>query len=62
MEKQPKLDYSDIKFKDNGKLKLIIVRLLKKPSDHNANRGGKEGLSADLSHKKSMITFGIPVR
>ena len=25
MEKQPKLDYSDIKFKDNGKLKLIIV-------------------------------------
>ena len=23
MEKQPKLDYSDIKFKDNGKLKLI---------------------------------------
>ena len=23
--KQPKLDYSDIKFKDNGKLKLIIV-------------------------------------
>ncbi|KEJ73561.1 hypothetical protein AC37_5006 [Escherichia coli 6-175-07_S3_C2] len=38
------------------------MRLLKKPSDHNANRGGKEGLSADLSHKKSMITFGIPVR
>ena len=25
MEKQPKFDYSDIKFKDNGKLKLIIV-------------------------------------
>ena len=25
MEKQPKLDYSDIKFKNNGKLKLIIV-------------------------------------
>ena len=25
MEKQPKLDYSDIKFKDNGKLKLIII-------------------------------------
>ena len=25
MEKQPKLDYSDINFKDNGKLKLIIV-------------------------------------
>ena len=24
MEKQPKFDYSDIKFKDNGKLKLII--------------------------------------
>lgn len=25
MEKQPKLDYSDIKFKNNGKLKLTIV-------------------------------------
>ena len=25
MEKQPKFDYSDIKFKNNGKLKLIIV-------------------------------------
>ena len=25
MQKQPKFDYSDIKFKDNGKLKLIIV-------------------------------------
>ena len=25
MEKQPKLDYSDIKFKNDGKLKLIIV-------------------------------------
>ena len=25
MEKQPKFEYSDIKFKDNGKLKLIIV-------------------------------------
>ena len=25
MNKQPKFDYSDIKFKDNGKLKLIIV-------------------------------------
>ena len=25
MKKQPKFDYSDIKFKDNGKLKLIIV-------------------------------------
>ena len=25
MEKQPKFDYSNIKFKDNGKLKLIIV-------------------------------------
>mgnify|MGYP002516694251 CR=1 FL=1 len=25
MTKQPKFDYSDIKFKDNGKLKLIIV-------------------------------------
>lgn len=25
MDKQPKFDYSDIKFKDNGKLKLIIV-------------------------------------
>ena len=25
MEKQPKFDYSDIKFQDNGKLKLIIV-------------------------------------
>ena len=25
MNKQPKFDYSNIKFKDNGKLKLIIV-------------------------------------
>src|SRR5574344_1960219 len=25
MEKTPKFDYSDVKFKDNGKLKLIIV-------------------------------------
>ena len=25
MEKTPKLDYSDIKFQDNGKLKLVIV-------------------------------------
>lgn len=25
MQKQPKFDYSDIRFKDNGKLKLIIV-------------------------------------
>ena len=25
MEKQPKFDYSDIKWQDNGKLKLIIV-------------------------------------
>ena len=25
MEKQPKYDYSDIKFKENGKLKLIII-------------------------------------
>ena len=25
MEKTPKFDYSDIHFKDNGKLKLIIV-------------------------------------
>ena len=25
MEKQPKFDYSDVKFKDNGKLKLIII-------------------------------------
>ena len=25
MEKQPKYDYSDVRFKDNGKLKLIII-------------------------------------
>ena len=25
MDKQPKFDYSDVKFKNNGKLKLVIV-------------------------------------
>lgn len=25
MEKQPKFDYSDIKWQENGKLKLVIV-------------------------------------
>ena len=33
MEKQPKLDYSDIKFKNDGKLKFYVELLPRHPED-----------------------------